>query len=72
MVRTFSDLRRNVEKLIKANGGKTASTMTKKVTILLCEGVYGTKYEKAIARDIPIADEVCHPLSFSPLGALFL
>lgn len=49
--------RKEAEALIRANGGKSASSVSKKTSLLVCGADAGSKLEKATALGIPVIDE---------------
>ncbi len=49
--------RKEAEALIRANGGKSASSVSKKTSLLVCGADAGSKLEKATALGVPVIDE---------------
>ncbi len=49
--------RKDAEALIRAHGGKSASSVSKKTSLLVCGADAGSKLEKATALGVPVIDE---------------
>lgn len=54
---TLSEPRTYFEEIIKAQGGKTSSSVSKKTTYLLCGENAGSKFDKAVSLGVNIIDE---------------
>jgi DNA ligase (NAD+) len=54
---TLKESRSYYEKLIKENGGKVSSSVSKKTSYLLCGADPGSKYDKAESLGVPVIDE---------------
>lgn len=54
---TLSESRSYYEQIIKENGGKVSSSVSKKTSYLLCGDSPGSKYDKAEKLGVPIIDE---------------
>ena len=55
---TLSHSRDHYEELIKANGGKVSSSVSKKTSYLLCGDSPGSKYDKAQELGVKVIGDV--------------